>query len=70
MLESPEWQLRFKLDPGDLFIVDNLRMLHGRTAFSGAGQRHLQGCYADTDALRSRLAVLSRASAAPAGVPA
>jgi [2-(trimethylamino)ethyl]phosphonate dioxygenase len=69
MLESPEWQLRFKLDPGDLFIVDNLRMLHGRTAFSGAGQRHLQGCYADMDALRSRLAVLSRAAVAPATTP-
>jgi gamma-butyrobetaine dioxygenase len=69
MLESPAWQLRFTMEPGDLFIVDNLRMLHGRTAFSGAGRRHLQGCYADTDALRSRLAVLRRASSRPAGVP-
>ena len=25
-----------------------------------SGERHLQGCYADRDGLRSRLAVLSR----------
>ncbi len=60
LLESPEYRIRFKLDPGDLFIVDNLRVLHGRTAYSKAGERHLQGCYADRDGLRSRLAVLSR----------
>jgi [2-(trimethylamino)ethyl]phosphonate dioxygenase len=59
-LASPRFQIRFKLDPGELFIVDNLRVLHGRTGYSEAGERHLQGCYADRDALRSRLAVLSR----------
>ena len=41
-------------------LVDNLRVLHGRTGYSEAGERHLQGCYADRDGLRSRLAVLSR----------
>jgi len=60
MLESPEFLVRFKLDPGDLFIVDNTRVMHGRTAFSGEGNRHLQGCYADRDGLYSRLAVLNR----------
>jgi gamma-butyrobetaine hydroxylase len=62
MLERPEYRIRIKLEPGDLFIVDNLRVLHGRTGYvASAGQRHLQGCYADRDALRSKLAVLSRA---------
>jgi gamma-butyrobetaine dioxygenase len=60
-LGAPEYQVRFKLEPGDLFIVDNLRVLHGRTGYTDAGQRHLQGCYADRDGLRSRLAVLRRA---------
>ena len=60
MLESTEFQVSFRLEPGDLFIVDNRRVLHGRTGYSGAGTRHLQGCYADVDGLRSRLAVLSR----------
>jgi gamma-butyrobetaine hydroxylase len=60
LLGSAELQIQFKLAPGDLFIVDNERVLHGRTGFSAAGQRHLQGCYADRDGLRSRLAVLNR----------
>jgi gamma-butyrobetaine hydroxylase len=61
MLEAPEYQIQFKLAPGDLFIVDNLRVLHGRTGYAATGgERHLQGCYADRDGLRSTLAVLSR----------
>jgi gamma-butyrobetaine dioxygenase len=53
--------LRFRLEPGDLFIVDNLRVLHAREAFSGGGERWLQGCYADKDGLLSTLAVLEEA---------
>jgi gamma-butyrobetaine dioxygenase len=60
LLGRAELQIKFKLQPGDLFIVENERVLHGRTGFSAAGQRHLQGCYADRDGLRSRLAVLNR----------
>jgi alpha-ketoglutarate-dependent taurine dioxygenase len=60
MLEEPRYRIEFKLEPGDLFIVDNLRVLHGRTGYSESGERHLQGCYADRDGLRSTLAVLSR----------
>ena len=60
LLEEPRYRIQFKLEPGDLFIVDNLRVLHGRTGYSEVGERHLQGCYADRDGLRSRLAVLSR----------
>ena len=65
MLDSPEFQVRFKLDPGDLYIVDNTRVLHGRTKFSSGGKRHLQGCYADRDALLSRLRVLSIGDVVP-----
>lgn len=61
MLESVEYRIQFKLAPGDLFIVDNLRVMHGRTGYAASGgERHLQGCYADRDGLRSTLAVLSR----------
>ncbi|MDX6486605.1 MAG: gamma-butyrobetaine dioxygenase [Gaiellaceae bacterium] len=60
MLEAPEYRIQFKLGAGDLFIVDNLRVLHGRTGYAATGgERHLQGCYADRDGLRSTLAVLS-----------
>ena len=61
MLEEPGYRIQFKLDAGDLFIVDNLRVMHGRTGYAASGgERHLQGCYADRDGLRSTLAVLSR----------
>jgi gamma-butyrobetaine hydroxylase len=61
MLEAPAYRIQFKLVAGDLFIVDNLRVLHGRTQYAATGgERHLQGCYADRDGLRSRLAVLTR----------
>jgi [2-(trimethylamino)ethyl]phosphonate dioxygenase len=60
MLEASDYRIQFKLAPGDLFIVDNLRVMHGRTGYSETGERRLQGCYADRDGLRSRLAVLRR----------
>ena len=53
LLARPELQVTFKMEAGDLFMVDNRRVLHGRTGYRGAGRRHLQGCYADMDALDS-----------------
>jgi gamma-butyrobetaine dioxygenase len=42
-------------------LVDKLRWLHGRNGYAATGgERHLQGCYADRDGLRSKVAVLSR----------
>jgi gamma-butyrobetaine dioxygenase len=58
LAEDPALAVRFKLAPGDLFIVDNLRVLHARTAITGGGARWLQGCYADRDGLLSTLAAL------------
>lgn len=60
LLARPERALAMRLRPGDCLIFDNTRTLHGRTAFTSAGGRHLQGCYADLDALASSLAVLER----------
>ncbi len=60
ILERPYLQLRIRLEPGEVVCFDNLRVLHGRTGFDSAGERHLQGCYADRDGLESRLAVLRR----------
>ena len=60
VVDDPAQQVVFRLEPGDLVLFDNERVLHGRTGFSGAGARHLQGCYADRDGLLSTLAVLER----------
>lgn len=60
MCQSPDYQVSFKLDAGDLYVVDNWRVLHGRTGFSETGQRHIQGCYSERDDIYSKLEVLSR----------
>lgn len=59
-IEDPNFSVRFKLAPGQAFIVDNTRVLHARTEFHGSGKRWLQGCYADKDGLLSTLRVLER----------
>ena len=62
--QRPEVVVTFRLEPGELFIVDNTRVLHGRTGFSRTGMRWLQGAYADLDGLRSTLALLKSRHAA------
>ena len=56
LIEDPAMEVSFKLKPGELFIVDNTRVLHARKSFSGSGKRWLQGCYTDKDGLYSTLA--------------
>ena len=59
IIECEDMAVTFKLEPGECFIVDNTRVLHGRTGFAtGEGSRWLQGCYADKDGLLSRLTEL------------
>ncbi len=58
IIDDPEMEVTFRLEPGESFIVDNTRVLHARKAYSGAGKRWLQGCYADKDGLHSKLASL------------
>jgi gamma-butyrobetaine dioxygenase len=64
LLRSPEFEIRFLLDAGELVMMDNRRLLHGRTGFDPAeGLRHLQGCYIDIDGPRSLYRVLRRRQA-------
>ena len=61
LLRSPEFEIRFLLDAGELLMMDNRRLLHGRSGFDPAeGQRHLQGCYIDIDGPRSLFRVVRR----------
>lgn len=48
-IENPDNMWQYKMEPGDCFIFDNQRVLHGRTQFepSKGGQRHLRGAYLD-----------------------
>lgn len=60
MVDDPAYAVSFRLEPGEAFVVDNTRVLHARTAFSGGGTRWLQGCYSDMDGVRSAREVLVR----------
>lgn len=60
IIERKDGELQFKLNQGELFIVNNQRIMHSRKGFSAGGQRHLRGAYADVDGLRSTLAVLDK----------
>ncbi|MEM7216074.1 MAG: TauD/TfdA family dioxygenase [Pseudomonadota bacterium] len=62
IIDDPEMEIAFRLEPGESFIVDNTRVLHARKAYSGTGTRWLQGCYADKDSMLSKLASLKNAA--------
>lgn len=57
LLADPASQIRFKLAPGQSFIVDNYRVLHARAGFSSTSPRHLQGAYVDRDWVPSHFVV-------------
>ena len=61
MYNSDNFLVKFKLEPGDLLMMDNYRLLHGRTEFnSNEGNRFLQGCYIDYDSSEGKLRHLLR----------
>lgn len=59
LVDSSEFQVNFKLSPGESFLVDNQRVMHGRNGYDGSGTRWLQGCYPERDGLLSTLAILN-----------
>ena len=61
LYNSEEYRIEFKLMPGDLMMMDNHRLLHGRTSFDpNEGNRFLQGCYLDFDSTEGKLLHLRR----------
>ena len=61
MYNSEKFRIEFKLMPGDLLMMDNHRLLHGRTSFdANEGNRFLQGCYIDFDSTEGKLRHLKR----------
>jgi gamma-butyrobetaine dioxygenase len=61
LISDGDLALAFKLRPGDCLVLDNTRILNGRTGFPSGAYRHLQVCWADLDSVASRLALLRRA---------
>ncbi len=61
MYNSNRYRIEFKLLPGDLLMMDNYRLLHGRTSYdANEGERFLQGCYIDYDSTEGKLKHLKR----------
>ena len=57
MVNREDLVLRTLLQPGECLVVNNHRVLHGRTSFFDAegAEREMIGCYLSRDALDSRL---------------
>jgi len=54
-LNNKSQQLDVYMEAGDVLVVDNHRVLHGRMSFDPTrGHRHLQGCYIDHDGPETR----------------
>ena len=61
LYNSDQYRVEFKLNPGDLLMMDNYRLLHGRTSYdANQGNRFLQGCYIDYDSTEGKLKHLKR----------
>ncbi|HSH48919.1 MAG TPA: TauD/TfdA family dioxygenase [Halomonas sp.] len=59
LITSDELTVHLKLDPGEMLIMDNYRLFHGRTAFQlEGGIRHMRQGYVDRDSTASRRRVL------------
>ena len=61
LIRADDIQLRFKLQPGEMFMVDNYRIIHSRRAFRlETGSRHMRQAYIDRDVVSSRQKTLHR----------
>jgi len=60
MVNDPTNQLKFRFQPGNILMFNNLRILHAREAFNlNSGLRHLQLASTDIEMVYSRLRRLS-----------
>lgn len=64
MREDPRYRIQIPMGAGEMYMVNNRRVMHGRTGFTSGGNRHLQSCYIETDELYGRLAILEQSALA------
>lgn len=62
LMNCKDFKYTFKMNPGDVIIFDNWRLLHGRRSYEAGTEitRHLEGAYADWDVVMSRLRILKQ----------
>ena len=54
LIKDPKNVIEIKMKAGDMYVLDNRRVLHGRTAFEINEVRWVEGGYVEWDALNSR----------------
>ena len=68
MAHDPSLGIQMQLEPGDMVIFNNNRILHARSSVAPTdGERFLQGCYANADGVRLNFEKLRRRSGAAVG---
>mmetsp|Transcript_1460 Transcript_1460/g.3916 ORF Transcript_1460/g.3916 Transcript_1460/m.3916 type:complete len:451 (-) Transcript_1460:46-1398(-) len=53
LLMDDRFHLKHRLEPGDMIIFSNLRVLHARETITKSGERYVQGSYIDNDSVTS-----------------
>ena len=56
---SPEFTATIRVEPGQGVLIDNHRVMHGRTEFDPASGRHIRLCHVPRDEFHGRLRELS-----------
>ena len=60
-LREPRYAVHYRLNPGEMVMFDNRRVLHGREAFDpDSGIRHYRGYYIEHNEVNSRIRLLHR----------
>ncbi|CCV08782.1 putative Gamma-butyrobetaine dioxygenase [Mesorhizobium metallidurans STM 2683] len=61
LIRAPQNQFQHQLQPGEVLVFDNQRVMHGRSAFDPTlAVRHLRSCNIDRDGVHSALRTLAR----------
>ncbi|XP_055327642.1 gamma-butyrobetaine dioxygenase-like isoform X2 [Paramacrobiotus metropolitanus] len=70
LIHDPSVKIQFRLQPGEVLVFNNRRMLHGRNAFTtSSGLRHFQGCYVHIDEFKSQAQVSLKKAGKSISVP-
>ncbi|MEO8266275.1 MAG: TauD/TfdA family dioxygenase [Ilumatobacteraceae bacterium] len=59
-INSGDGMITIHLQPGNVLVFDNQRLLHGRTEFDPSAGRHVRSCHVDLDEFYSSLRVALR----------
>jgi len=60
-IRSDKYRVEYRFRPGEMIVMVNKRVLHGRTSFDpSSGHRHLRGYYIEMNEINSRLRIIER----------